>query len=93
MKNTLKIINSTTAAIMTANGNIAACPYSPPIPVQSQSGLLGKPGHIEFSRAVCGTDCPLFVIIETSTGTLQDLVPGNLVTVSTCQKKLELECS
>lgn len=90
MKNTLKIINGTTAAIMTANGNIAACPYSPPIPIQSQSGLLGKPGHIEFSRAACGTDCPLFQIREAET---TDLAPGVVVLVSTCQKDMKLKCS
>jgi hypothetical protein len=90
MKNTLKIINSTTAAIMTANGNIAACPYSPPIPTQSPSGLLGKPGQIEFSRAACGSDCPLFQIKEAET---TDLAPGVVVLVSTCQKDIKIKCS
>jgi len=90
MKNTLKIINETAAAILTANGNIAVCPYSPPMPTQSPGGLLGKPGQIEFSRMGCGTDCPLFQIKEAET---TDLAPGVVVLVSTCQKDMKLKCS
>lgn len=93
MKHKIKISSDGyEAVIINALGKPLACPYSAPIPQEIPGGLIGAPGKMTFAKMACSSDCPLFEIHET-TDYIKNLKTGDVVTVGTCQKKMDLECS